>query len=192
MAQDSHLFTFPAGSDVACYLVPATHVYCTLRDSTLTSKPDLRPSCPSPAATSQPLSHKHGRHGAQGLTATTNAILSRSSKGLLLFPCLRDRARVVRTDRHPLFRPLHHQEPPVLRPCSVPISDLSNQHPQDTCPAHTKRSRYSPQQTPRVGTKHQPLPDKGQDTLLSWRPIPSLPKSNLNPTMPCYEEGYEL
>ena len=133
----------------------------------------------------QPLSHRHRRHGAQGLTVTTNAVLSRNCQGQLLFPGLLDKARVARTDRHP---PLHVSAPPGapnLCPCSVPSSHLSNQHPRDTCPAHIKRSRYSPQWTTQAATKHQPLPDKGWDTLLSWRPIPSLPKSNLNPTMPC-------
>lgn len=38
-------------------------------------------------------------------------------------------------------------------------------------------------------TEHQPLPDKGWDTLLVWRPTPSLPKTNLNSAMPCWEAG---
>lgn len=100
MAQDSHLFTFPAGSDVACYLVPTAHVYCTLRDSTLTSEPALRPSCPSAAATSSaPLPQTWETWSTGSHSYCKCHPQSHLHKVLLLFPGLLDRARVVRTDR---------------------------------------------------------------------------------------------
>lgn len=113
----------------------------------------LHPSLP------QPLSHRHGGCGAQGLTATANAILSRSCQSLLLFAGLLDRAR---TDT-PLSCLCITMSPPLV---SLPCVQLTPEHPRDTCPAHIKRSRYSPWWIPQVGTKHQPLPDKDWGALL--------------------------
>lgn len=150
MAQDSHLFTFPAGSDVACYLVPAAHVYCTLRDSTLTSEPALRPSCPSAAATSSaplPQTRETWSTGSQSYCKCHPQ--SHLHKVLLLFPGLLDRARVARTDRQlPPSCLCTTRSPP---PC-VPA----------LCPAHT--SGTSTHETPA-----QPTPREA-DTALSGHP----------------------
>lgn len=125
MAQKSHLFTFPPGSDVACHLAPQ-HMFTVLSQ---TARSPLSQTCqraPTPFLP-RPLSADKGLVGHR-VTHCCKFHPQHSCQGLLLFPGLLGRASVVVTDRHsPPW--LHATSSPHLCPCSVPSSSLSNQHP---------------------------------------------------------------